>query len=217
MRIEDEEDEEEQVEVEEEQGLAEGEEDFVVRELDVYLCEDAELYLLQFPLRPVFAPHPEVKSARWKNAHQVLEVNMSHPAMREPLKLCSTTVAQGANLGIGVLKNDALHITPLREVLQMRPSFKHLTPVKSTDVGGAGGAPSDEDEEEVEQRPVLQRVGLLKKKESDRAQSARVQSYSHLQAQEEGEPWMYLQTHAVDSPESDLAFGPLYYDDGSNA
>jgi len=193
-------------------------EDEVVRELDVFVSDNIELYLMQFPLRPVHAPHQEINGARWKNKHQILELSLNHPVMQEPLKMCSTTVAQGTNLAIGVLKDDALHISPLREVLQMRPSFKDLLPpARGGEDGGtvSGGAfqSDDDDEDFVQEKPVLQRVGLLKKKDTDKSQSACAQSFTHQQAQEESEPWVRLQVRDVDSVESDQAFGAMYYED----
>jgi hypothetical protein len=55
---------------------------------------------------------------------------------------------------------------------------------------------------------VLQQV-LLKKKESDRAQSARVQSYAHLLAQEENEPFRKLITYNTE--ESEHMFERMFY------
>jgi DNA-directed RNA polymerase-3 subunit RPC5 len=186
------------------------EDDVVVREMDVYVSDQVDLYLLQYTLRPANAPPLDVKHAQFKPKHKVLEVFAEHDAKRTGLlKLASSSVSSKTSLGIAVLSDDAIHITPLQEVLQMRPVFRNLPNSNRGEEQGADGSGTDEDEEQrnSSQRPVLQQV-LLKKKESDRAQSARVQSYSHLIAQEENEAFRKLDTYSIE--ESQVIFDRMY-------
>ncbi len=190
-----------------------GDDDVVVRELDVYLADNLDLYLLQYMLRPAYAPAPNVKHAQFKPKHKVLEIFTEHDAKRNGLlKLTSSQTQHKAQIGVAILSEDGLHISPVQGVLQMRPDFKNIPANRSEDVANAFGEGANEDDEDDERnaRPVLQQV-LLKKKESDRAQSARVQSYAHLQSQEESEPFRKLATYSM--TESEGIFNKMYYQD----
>ena len=189
-----------------------------VREMDVYLtgdeARDLDLYVLQFPLRPQYAPPPEVTDASFKPTCEILDMGVIHNAVEEPLRLLSTKVAQGANLGIGVIREGALHISPLKEVLQMRPSFATIATRGSRTYQGETNASDDEESDEEngpatrEARPALQKV-MMHKKESERAITARLQSYSYFKAQEDGELAQRLQVHPIDSAQSSKMFGKL--------
>jgi hypothetical protein len=97
-----------------------GEEDVVVRELDVYLNDNIDLYLMQYVLRPAHAPAPNIKHAEYKPKHKILEVYTEHHAKRDGhLKLCSTVAPHKAQLGVAILSEDGLHITPLQDVLPL--------------------------------------------------------------------------------------------------
>lgn len=100
----------------------------VLRELDVFISDELDLYLLQFPLRPQKAGVPRIKKARFKPKHNVLELGVDHEVRDrgDSIKMTSTVVANNRSLGIGVLKDGALHITPLQNVIQMRPSVKEM-------------------------------------------------------------------------------------------
>ena len=211
------------------------EDDEVVRELDVYVTEeDLSLYLLQFPLRPCFANPPEVIDARFKPQHAILELNVNHEAMDAPLRMLSTKVAQDVRFGVGLLSGESLHITPLSEVLQMRPSFLHLAapgkPHSHHQQQQADNGQSDDDDHEdvddgdshshshrnshnrnhAESKPALQKV-VLQKMESERMQSARLQSFSYLKSLEDAEVFQKLRTHDIESVESDGQFDKCYY------
>lgn len=101
------------------------ENDEVIRELDVYVNDKLELYLLQFPLKPCYIhPPPEFKSAKYKPENRKLELDggASMPCMVSSTLPNTTQI--GNNLGIGVIRDNALHITPLQDILQLRPSFE---------------------------------------------------------------------------------------------
>lgn len=175
----------------------------VIREIDVYITEDLNLYLTQFPLKPVYSDPIEVDAALFKPNHKKLELTVPYsPAVLQSFenhrgpksqKYSSSTVAQNVCLGAGVIANNALHITPITNVLQMRPSFKNLQSRGETvedmiDVEDEAGNESDGDGLEHVQ---------LKRKESEKTQSSRAQSYSYLQSQEDAESWYALQVHDI--------------------
>jgi hypothetical protein len=51
----------------------------------------------------------------------------------------------------------------------------------------------------------------MKRKETDRIQSARLQSYAYLKDQVDREPWQHLQVNAMGSEASDMLFDRMYY------
>lgn len=57
----------------------------------------------------------------------------------------------------------------------------------------------------------------MKRKESDRSQSARRQSYSHMRSIVDSEPWQRLAVHQIGSEESDIAFEGMYSVKGEEA
>jgi hypothetical protein len=109
---------------------------------------------LQFPLRPTYADTPNISSARCKPRHKKLELSVPYDKaifgndVRAPAnasqKFVSTTLNQTPFLGVGVVRDGALHITPVEDVLQIRPCFDNL-------VGrGEITEDMDDDEEEVQ-------------------------------------------------------------------
>ena len=183
--------------------------DEVVREIDVFITDAEGLYCLQYPLRPAHAPPLNLAEGFFKPKHRVLELHAEHRAKHDGfLKLSSTLVPTRSGLGVGVLNAQGLHISPVAEVLQMRPIFRNI-PMQRNDDPNAQDNHSDDEASNRAAAPQPQQV-LLKKKESDRAVSARAQSYSHLAAQEENEPFVKLLPYSVE--ESEHQFEKLYYD-----
>jgi hypothetical protein len=86
--------------------------DEIIREMDVYVTDAAiDLYLLQFPLKPVYADAPNVSIARFKPNHKKVELEVPYPeAMVSDgqivtnQKLNSSLVARNANLAVGVIR-----------------------------------------------------------------------------------------------------------------
>ena len=199
--------------------MDEEEDDPVVRELDVFVTDGKalDMYILQFPLRPLHAPPPDVIEARFKPQHEVLELGVNHGAMEDTMRMLSTKVAQGTNLGVGVLRDNSLHITTVKEVLQLRPSFTNLG-VQAGHYQNANASDDDEDAElreaaaAREVKPVLQKV-MMHKKESERVVSARLQSFSFYKAQEDGELAQVLEVHPLGSADSQQAKEHLFSND----
>lgn len=179
--------------------------DKVVCEMDVFFTDAESLYCLQYPLRPTAAPPLQLEEAYFKPKHKVLEVHANHAACLDgPLKLSSTVVPNNTNLGVAVINEKGLHISPVSDVLQLRPVFRNIPGMRGDDPNTTDKV--SDDDEPVRNAP--QQV-LLKKKESDRAASARVQSYAHVAALEEGEPFVHLEPCTVER--DNVVFEALYY------
>lgn len=186
------------------------EEDEVIRELDVFVTDSAlDLFLLQFPLRPIYAEPPQIPTARFKPVHKKLEIevpftssNSSSSSDQIKQKFHSATVARGTCLAAAVIRDNAMHITSLQEVLQLRPSFKSMQSHAWEHIESMS---DDETEQVVKETPVEQIQ--MKRRENDSTQSARTQSYAFLQAEEEKEQWHRLEVF----PAGNLAFLSLIY------
>ena len=180
--------------------------DEVIREVDIEICPELELYLLQFPLKPVYADPLDVRYARYKPVNKKLELDTKYApnsfiasefGLENPTlqTFTSSVIAQGTSLAAGVIKDNIMYLTPVKNVLQMRPSFKNLQPKGETYEAMDEDQLAEGGEAETE-GDGLQQV-QLKRKESERAISARVQSYTYLQKQEEAEPFKKLNVHGI--------------------
>ena len=188
-----------------------GGDDDIIRELDVYITDSAlDIFLLQFPLRPIYAEPPHIQAARFKPNHKRIEVeipfNSNNPAMggdhgQINQKFHSATVARGTCLAAAVIRDGAMHMTYLQEVLQLRPSFKSMQTHAWENVESM----SDDEREIVKETPVEQIQ--MKRRESESNQSARTQSYAHLQMEEEKEQWHRLQVHPAGNLFTTEVFG----------
>ena len=181
--------------------------DEVIREVDVFVTDNLPLFLLQFPLKPVYADSIEITSGKFKPVHKKLELevplvlpeNYPRESMNSTIpksqKYQSSMVAQDACLGAAIIKDNAMYITPIQSVLQLRPSFKNMSSFKGEMIEQME---DDSPETEVNETEggALQQV-TLKRKESEKAQSTRVQSFAYLQAKEELEPWKELTINPI--------------------
>lgn len=202
--------------------------DPVVREVDVWVSDVAEgldLYALQFPLRSAYGPAPNIREARIKPKNDILELSVQHAAVDDDLRMLSTKVSQGANLGVAVLRGNSLYIAPLKEVLQLRPAFEPAaapnlsgaTPNLVSSPGQGGGDSSDEEGSDDETgtgagaagKPTLQKV-VLQKRESERAQFMRLHSFAHHKASEDSEIFQRLECHPISSLESQQSFDEAF-------
>ena len=202
-------------------------EDEVIRELDVCLSPDLSLHLLQFPLKPVYSDQllQVSRTAYFKPINKKLELEVpfcitktkqqqqgSNDTGKQSdggqqhrvLKYASSAVGQDANLAAAIIKNNVMYLSPVQSTLQMRPSFKSMQSFRQEVVedypmdyenDGAEGLLASESEA-TGSSGALQQV-QLKRKESEKAQSARIQSFSYMQAQENQEKWEKLQVHKI--------------------
>lgn len=173
--------------------------DEVVREIDVYISPALahQMYLVQFPLQHHVAPLPD--DARIRPNHGVVELDQALPTNigREggfflPKRTFeSHTIPISTHMAIGRIKDDAIHLTPLNHILQMRPNFAHVDETMN---------PSEPDEVPIETSKEKKPL-MFQKKESDRTNMARKSSYAYKKASEESEEWIVLLTHGPASDE----------------
>ncbi|TKW09555.1 hypothetical protein SEVIR_6G110200v4 [Setaria viridis] len=123
----------------------EEEEDFVVREIDVYYTpkpfdDDTKLYIMQYPLRPCWRPYElnEIcEEVRVKPLSSEVEVDLSVDTQSEnydqeaPLRLTKQTLSSSkaddvSDYAIGVLKGNLVHLNHIDAVVQLRPSMSHV-------------------------------------------------------------------------------------------
>lgn len=178
-------------------------------------------YLLQFPLVPVYSNYPNITTAKLRPRHRRLEVEVAPPSgmpgATQPIRttLSSTKISKQSDLAIGVIQNGELHLTALTDVLQLRPTF--LGTFKREDVEDLDSDEEEGAEEEGEEASAapLQQVHM-RRKESDRAEASRTQSFAFMQSQEEAERWRRLQVNTPGTEQANDEFLQLYYD-GSSA
>ena len=96
-------------------------------------------------------------------------------------------------LCVGVVRDNALHLTKVDEILQLRPSFQNLR----RDEYVENTVDDDDDmDKKADNEPKIQQV-QMKRKESERAQTTRKQSYGHIQSLEENEAWVTLKHYEI--------------------
>ncbi|CAN6277533.1 unnamed protein product [Urochloa humidicola] len=123
----------------------EEEEDFVVREIDVYYTpkpfdDDTKLYIMQYPLRPCWRPYElnEIcEEVRVKPLSSEVEVDLSVDTQSEnydqeaPLRLTKQTLSSSkadgvSDYAVGVLKGNLVYLNHIDAVVQLRPSMSHV-------------------------------------------------------------------------------------------
>ncbi|KAE8695344.1 C2H2-like zinc finger protein [Hibiscus syriacus] len=125
----------------------EDDEDMVVREIDVFFTPsigaDAQLYVLQYPLRPCWRPYEleeRCEEVRVKTASGEVEIDMSvdvdstnyDSESDKKMKMTKQTLSPSwlpsrpTGYAVGVLMGDKLHLNPIHAVVQLRPSLEHL-------------------------------------------------------------------------------------------
>jgi DNA-directed RNA polymerase III subunit RPC5 len=114
------------------------EEDFVLREIDVYFNpkpfeDDTQLYIMQYSLRPCWCPYElnEIcEEVRVKPLSSEVEVDLSINTQSEnydqeaPLRLTKQTLSSSkavdvTNYAVGVLKGNLVHLNLIDAVVQM--------------------------------------------------------------------------------------------------
>eukprot|EP01038_Epipyxis_sp_PR26KG_P007527 gene7527-10253_t len=184
--------------------------DDIVRELNVYVTDCEELLLLQFPMRSILAEPIYLQDIVYKENNKKLHVDVPYLEFNKPSNqtYVSCLVGQQVSLGAGIIVENELHITPIQNVLQMRPSFKNVAVreiLESSDEENEPDSKTGADGSE-EMHQVL-----IKRKETERALTARLQSYSHHQSQEDSESWLPLEFYEIGSEQSEQKFSEMNY------
>eukprot|EP01105_Mastigella_eilhardi_P017249 TRINITY_DN3966_c0_g3_i1.p1 TRINITY_DN3966_c0_g3~~TRINITY_DN3966_c0_g3_i1.p1 ORF type:complete len:337 (-),score=126.24 TRINITY_DN3966_c0_g3_i1:182-1192(-) len=212
------------------------EEDYVVREIDVYMTNKLSnlLCMLQYPTRPAWRPLDTslLNEVRLKPNLQKLEVEYAikpGPTLNEEGELqvnkftmTSSSVPCLTNYAVGILRenkgwpsaeqqNDQLHLTPLHTILQMRPSLAYLDEADTARRKEMKEQDATEEGAEVEmhdEQPQALQV-TFKKKETQKALQARKQSAAYLMKLEEEESWVKLKLFDNTAPENMAVFDKL--------
>ncbi len=184
--------------------------DEIVEERDVYVVDNLNLCLLQYPLKPVFGDCEfTMKSVKYKPNNSKLEYDVPNPTsfskstdfdddddfgdgQRAKSQLIAASVVPSSNLGVCILKDGAVHINPIKAVYQMRPSFRNLR--GKGEIVETVVAPV----EVKEDRPIVQ----LKRREGEKPNTMRSLTYTQVQIREESEAWMNLKFNGLESASS---------------
>lgn len=196
--------------------MANVEQDEVIRELDVFVTDELELYLAQYPLKPVYSEPLNISSAKMKPKCNKLELSVPFPpklqksfdvpAAEQYQRFQSSEIRSSNPLGAAFIFEEKIIISPISSVLQFRPSMKQAYGGVASKAETIEVAPEmDVDNLEIDQTDTIQQI-QLKRKESERAKAARLQSYSYLKAQEEREPWQSMKVYAIGSRASEQKF-----------
>jgi hypothetical protein len=123
------------------------------------------------------------------------------------LTLRSTAVeeAGGCACAIGVVREQQLLLLPLDYTLQLRPDMSYL----NAESGKQRKDGEESEEEDIAEEPMTAVEVTVKRRETERQQQARLNSYSHLQQEEQAEAWVPLQLHAPDSVPADAIWHKL--------
>ncbi|KAL7435665.1 hypothetical protein ACHAXM_004760 [Skeletonema potamos] len=198
-----------------------GDEDPIIRNIDVFISPELSrtLHLLQFPIQPAISSNAAASTitpieAKLRPKHNMLELEYSIPnsalgghshQQADNLHITQRTFTSNAiapvtHMALAKLDKagERLDIIPLqKDVLQMRPSFKHLhnydeEDETQTNIDKTGDSHTNSNTG-GRQKPIL-----FQKKESDRSANARRNSYAYKRASEESEEWIELDIHGSD-------------------
>ncbi|XP_076030838.1 RNA polymerase III subunit E [Oratosquilla oratoria] len=107
---------------------------------------------------------------------------------------------------IGVVRDKALHITPVTSVLALHPSFNYLDLVDKRGKQEHGDQGPDSDEEDKTKKVTV----CFEKPETEKSRSAKEKSYGFLQKQIQEEPWIQVNYHKNDSERCEFESRKLY-------
>jgi len=111
---------------------------------------------------------------------------------------------------VGVLRNNELHLTPLHNIVQLRPNYTYVdSRAAKLDAETSVNTGADSSEGEDDTRPVTVR---FKPHESEDALARRMASYEYHQQQVDEEAWVPVQHFPVGSEESDMEKWQLFAD-----
>ncbi|XP_058070211.1 uncharacterized protein LOC131219212 isoform X2 [Magnolia sinica] len=123
-----------------------GDEDTVVREIDVFftplLDTSTQLYLMQYPFRPCWRPYEineRCQEVRVQPKQSKLEVDLEmnvdpdiyNEEVPEPLRMQKQTLTSSkapyvTSYAVGILTGDKLYLNPIHAVVQLRSSMAYL-------------------------------------------------------------------------------------------
>lgn len=117
----------------------------------------------------------------------------------DKLSYVSSIAAQDVNrFVVGVMKDGELHLSPINQIYQMRPSFTYFD---KQDKRTKAEAKKDDDPVEDEIRQVTVKFA---KNENDRARKAREKSFNYLNQLKDDEPWCETMWYPAESDYSSI-------------
>ncbi|GAX81299.1 hypothetical protein CEUSTIGMA_g8730.t1 [Chlamydomonas eustigma] len=194
------------------------EEDPVVQEIPVYLCNEflgstTQLSLFHHPLRPPWRPYDYHKVKQLRMKPKAMRVEVDVPLETESrnynediedfkkvktVTLKSQQVEAATSLALGTIQDGKFLLLPIDYSLQLRPALSHLNVGNTTRKPGKAGEQGASDDSDDE--PAMRAVEVqVQKRETERQQQARLNSYAYLAQKEEEEPWVNLHLHSADS------------------
>ncbi|KAL3630312.1 hypothetical protein CASFOL_023296 [Castilleja foliolosa] len=180
-------------------------EDEVVREIDVclnpLLDPKTRLYVLQYPLRPIWRPYEmeeKCQEVRVKPVSSEMEIDLAidvdsknYDSCADAVQMKTQTLSTSwkpppvSGYAVGVLVGNKLHLNPVHAVVQLRPSMQHLDS-KNSKRNSVG--PTD----------LEDKVKLEKSQEGKPSSSKKPSKVSELPMGDE-EGWVPLKYHSAGS------------------
>lgn len=148
--------------------------------------------------------------------------------------LRSAPVENRTSFAVGRIQDGTLYLVPIDHCLQLRPTCSHLHVVEpakkaAASRGGSGAAAAGKEETEEEEEeagtddlgaggvdePKVTAVEVkVTKRETERQQQARLNSYAYIAQKEEEEPWAELSLHDGESAQSQALWDSLLSNKG---
>mmetsp|Transcript_3502 Transcript_3502/g.6629 ORF Transcript_3502/g.6629 Transcript_3502/m.6629 type:complete len:559 (+) Transcript_3502:51-1727(+) len=165
------------------------------------------------------SPVPPVpKAAKIKPQHSILELtydvpNSSFSNQRQipgPLNLTERTFASQnipikTHMALGLFDNtnNKIDLVPLKSIIQMRPTFRHVDALydggSSSSTMGDGLEEDEEMDGSTDKEKATSKPVMFQKSENERTILARKSSYAYKKASEEAEEWIELDVHGPGS------------------
>ncbi|KAK3930241.1 DNA-directed RNA polymerase III subunit RPC5 [Frankliniella fusca] len=117
----------------------------------------------------------------------------------------SRLLPDSSNYAIGVLNDGELHLTPLKGIVSLRPTFSYLDKSDKRPQNSQDELSGGEEEEELKQVKVK-----FARQENERLKKAREQSYDYHSKISSSEPWYHTQYVSENSDEAELERCKLY-------
>lgn len=224
-------------------GSPDEEEDEIVAEIDVILSQDLadQLYVLQYPLQPAWRGYDNtmLENVQFKANTQVLEMEYrlkeedQHREQQtkissattgveydDPTKsmktqiVRSTVVPNKSNYVVGLYRENELYVTPLKAVMQMRPSFAYIDQsaearAKRKEEAEASGIKMSTDDLASSEKavPAELKPALFQVKKPERTVNPnKPKSYQALKQQEASDPTITLEYAPRERSDSLAAF-----------
>eukprot|EP00697_Spironema_sp_BW2_P008219 gnl/Spiro4/22738_TR11230_c0_g1_i1.p1 gnl/Spiro4/22738_TR11230_c0_g1~~gnl/Spiro4/22738_TR11230_c0_g1_i1.p1 ORF type:complete len:343 (-),score=81.01 gnl/Spiro4/22738_TR11230_c0_g1_i1:55-1029(-) len=201
--------------------------DPVVRSFDVFLSQNlaSQLHVFQYPLYNHPPDMTSLVEMRMKPLHHLVEMQLNiaqsgpyyNPTSQTPMTtevMSGTHVPHNARYALGLCVRDQIHLTPISEVTPLRPNFTNYNNVlaaqKRENLAAAAAITGEETEPADAEADDLKPVQLqFRRRESDKALHARLNSYSYMQQREAEEPWVELQRVETNTKKSRAALEQL--------